>query len=634
METVNKEELADYKACCELLFEALGEVVSIHRFSPKPDEAGRFFRVNKAGCKLVGYTHDELLEMTPFDLLARRAPERLAAAHSQLCSEGHLQIEDAVVTKDGRSIPVEIHCRVCQIAGQQLVLSIIQNITERRKTELALRKSEEHLRTVADFTFNWESWFGPDGGLLWVSPSVERVAGYTPEQCFRIPDFMASLVCKEDLPTFRRGFADAVAGRSGEGVQFRFRRKDGEIRWASASYRPVLDGEGDCIGHRSCILDVTKNQMAESALRQSEERFRAILEQATEGFALIDEAGKVSAWNLALEKLTGLKRESVYDRPIWEIEFALLMADPRKPELGFQLLKRRWQKTLKNGQSPVLRVPEEARLQRRDGEVRYFERVVFPIDVEKRRLFGIFAHDTTERKRAEEALQASEAKLRALSRRIESVREEVQTRLAREIHDGIGQALSGMAMSLGWIGRKISATVDQEVQSELKSVEHVLAGLTSTVQDMTMRLRPRILDELGLHEALVTESQRFAARTNIQTTVDVSLERDALGNDAVTGVFRICQEALTNVYRHSGATSVHIGLQRRSRCVTLTVQDNGHGITDQQVLAPKSLGILGMQERALALGGQISVSGLPGVGTTVTLSLPMAAKVARRRRRS
>ncbi len=235
MEDAARESEARFR----LLFEAAGDVVAVHAPS-ESGGSGRFIQVNEAGCKLVGYHHDELLRMTPFDLMAGNGSPDLAAAQAKLRSEGQALFEDALIAKDGRSIPVEIHSRLCTLGGGPVILSIVRDITKRRGTESALRMSEEHLRTVADFTFNWESWFGPSGTLRWVSPSVQRVTGYSPEDCHAMPGFMMPLVCEEDRERFSQEFAAAEAGASGEGVVFRFRRKDGEVRWGSALRDPLI----------------------------------------------------------------------------------------------------------------------------------------------------------------------------------------------------------------------------------------------------------------------------------------------------------------------------------------------------------------------------------------------------------
>lgn len=629
-----EEDARENEARFRLVFEAASDVVTVHALPSESGGSGRFMQVNEAGCKLVGYHHDELLRMTPFDLMAGNGSPDLAAARAKLRSEGQALFEDALIAKDGKSIPVEIHSRLCTLGGGPVILSIVRDITKRRETENALRVSEEHLRTVADFTFNWESWFGPSGTLRWVSPSVQRVTGYSPEDCHAMRGFMMPLVCEEDREKLSQEFAAAVAGGSGEGVVFRFRRKDGEVRWASASYRPVLNAKGSCIGHRSCILDITKKRHAEMALRQSEEMSRAILEQAAEGFVLVDDSGVVSEWNLAMERLSGVERTAILGRFIWDVQFeSLLFPEPKTKDLH-KKLEQGWRTLLRTGQSPDLQRSIQATVLRADGELRTYERVLFPIDSGSKRVFGAIIHDTTEHRRAEEALRTSQDSLRALSRRIESIREEAQCQIAREIHDGIGQSVSGMAMSLGWIARRLPPTVESEVRRELKDMEAVLSGLTSKVQEMTMRLRPRILDELGLKEAITAEVQGFSERTSIHSTSSISLCRHALDGAGTTAVFRICQEALTNVYRHAKASAVHVSLGVQESRVLLTVSDNGCGITDEQGRAPKSLGILGMQERALALGGSLTVTGRPGAGTTVTLCLPVAHRPGRRRRQA
>jgi len=618
----------EHDALPDLLFvvDSKGRICDLH-----PD-FGTLFRLPSAN--FVGRTVSDFLPETTAAIIsdaiaeARQRGMNRGSVYPLDTPTGLRWFELSIVPWQGDKVP------------QGSLIAVARDITKRklaeddaREKELALRESEEHLRTVADFTFNWENWFDPSGALLWVSPSVERVTGYSPEDCYRMTGFFEPLVYEEDREDFRREFAVAAAGASGEGITFRFRRKDGEMRWASASYRSVLDVKGRRIGHRSCVLDITERRQAETALRQSEEMSRAILEQAAEGFVLINERGILSVWNLAMEKLSGVDRVDVLGRFIWDVQFELsVFLEQKTKELHAQL-KQKWHETLRTGQSSTLRKPVEATIMRADGESRTYERVLFPIDIGNRRMFGCLIHETTERNCTEEALRTSQARLRALSHRIESVREETQSQIAREIHDSIGQSVSGIAMSLGWIARMLSPTVDSEVSQELKDMETVLSGLTTKVQEMTMRLRPQILDDLGLKEAITVEVQGFSERTNIQGTVSVSLPPQALDAAGNTAVFRICQEALTNVYRHAKATAVLIVLYEQEDRILFAVSDNGCGITDEQVRAPKSLGILGMQERALALGGEIDFTGQPGAGTTVTLSLPIARKSGNRRRR-
>ena len=515
--------------------------------------------------------------------------------------------------------------------------SVVTDMIKRRSIKRTLRKADKPPPPELDAL--------PD--LLFVVDSKGRICDLHPDfgTLFRLPsaNFVGRTV-RDFLPeTAATIISDAIAEARQRGMHrgsvYPLDTPTG-LRWFELSIVPWHSDEVPKGSLIAVARDITKRKLAEDdarekalALRESEEMSRAILEQAVEGFVLINERGILSVWNLAMERLSGVDRADVLGRFIWDVQFELsVFLEQKTKELHAQL-KQKWHDILRTGQSSALRKPVEDTIMRIDGESRTYERVLFPIDIGNRRMFGCLIHETTERNCTEEALRTSQARLRALSRRRESVREETQSQIAREIHDSIGQSVSGISMSLGWIARRLSQTADSEVSRELKDMEAVLSGLTSKVQEMTMRLRPRILDDLGLKEAITAEVQGFAERTNIQCTVSVSLPPHALDDAGNTAIFRICQEALTNVYRHAKATAVLIVLYEQGGRILFAVSDNGCGITDEQVRAPKSLGILGMQERALALGGEIDFTGQPGAGTTVTLSLPIARKSGNRRRR-
>ncbi len=218
-----------------------------------------------------------------------------------------------------------------------------------------------------------------------------------------------------------------------------------------------------------------------------------------------------------------------------------------------------------------------------------------------------------------ERLRASEEMLRALAAREQSVREEERARIAREIHDQLGQALTGLKMDLTWLNARLPA--QKGVAEKVKSMFGLIDDTIQSVRKIATLLRPEVLDQLGLAAAVGWQAREFQARTGIRCKVSVPSDAVAAGPELSTAAFRIFQELLTNVARHARATRVDVALRADGGRLVLEVQDNGKGISEAEVSGSRSLGLLGMRERATAFGGSVEFAG--GKGTRVSVVLPL-----------
>ncbi len=227
-----------------------------------------------------------------------------------------------------------------------------------------------------------------------------------------------------------------------------------------------------------------------------------------------------------------------------------------------------------------------------------------------------------ERKRAEEELKASRQQLRALSARVLAAQEEERTRISREIHDELAQALTTLAFDLAWLGDKLSEE-EVAVQNKVKSMNQRVGETIKAVQRISTELRPGILDDLGLAAAVEWYLTDFQERTGIKCDLKTAPEELTLDDGRSTTVFRIVQEALTNIARHAGATEVQARLQEEPGRLLLEVRDNGRGITREQVSSNKSLGLTGMRERARLWKGSVTIKGTEGKGTVVSVEIPL-----------
>lgn len=228
------------------------------------------------------------------------------------------------------------------------------------------------------------------------------------------------------------------------------------------------------------------------------------------------------------------------------------------------------------------------------------------------------------RKKLEETLLDSQRRLRNLSASLQSIREEERKAIAREIHDELGQLLASIRF-----GVSLLADEYQDHQTLVKKtgeMENLIAAGIKTVQRISAELRPAMLDVLGLGDALEWQSQEFRKRTGIDCSITVLLLETKVHPDVATALFRIFQESLTNVQRHSQATKVEAQLVERSEYYTLTVRDNGKGITAEEISSPQSIGLIGMGERVLIIGGRMKLFGSPGQGTTLLVRTPVKPK--------
>ena len=316
-------------------------------------------------------------------------------------------------------------------------------------------------------------------------------------------------------------------------------------------------------------------------------------------------------------------------------DFAVILLDARMPGLdGFETARLIRERS-RSRHTPIIFVTgayEDLGSIFRGYEVGAVDYIVKPLDpqvlkskvsvfVELHAKSAALHQEIAERKRTEQQLRTSEENLRALAARLQSVREEEELRIAREVHDGLGQALTGLKMDLTWLAGKLQA--DQEpLAQKIESMFQLIDETIGSVRKIASGLRPELLDEAGLAAAIGWHARDFQQRTGIRCIVDAPSEANGLDAERSTAVFRVFQEVLTNVARHANATRVDVLLRSGEAGFTLEVRDNGKGFAPAVVHDPKSLGLLGMRERMLPFAGSVAINANPGKGTTVVVSVP------------
>lgn len=278
-----------------------------------------------------------------------------------------------------------------------------------------------------------------------------------------------------------------------------------------------------------------------------------------------------------------------------------------------------WQKALTETSLVKRRaIPREWHVRRKDGSQRDVDvRVARALD----RVIVTF-NDITDRKRAEETLKTSHRQLRELAARLQQAREEERAFIAREIHDELGQLLTGLKFDIKWLDKRLPSNAE-DLRKKIASILELVDESIQTVRRIATDFRPGVLDTLGLNAAIEWQAEEFQKRTGIECRINERMADPPADQQRATALFRIFQESLTNVARHSGATEVNVSLSRQNGSVVLQVKDNGRGITETEINHSRSVGLLGMRERAHLFGGEVHFSGVPNRGTTVTARIPL-----------
>ena len=262
----------------------------------------------------------------------------------------------------------------------------------------------------------------------------------------------------------------------------------------------------------------------------------------------------------------------------------------------------------------------EIRLQWRKSEPRPVQLAMNPLLSGGTRTVCLIASDLSEVKRAEQELRTSSEQLRNLAARLLTVREEEQTRIAREVHDKLGQSLTAVKMDLSWIAGRMSPR-NGPMLKRIRSTVRLADNLIKSVRRISTELKPGILD-LGLAAAIEWQLHEFQARTGIQCEL-LLLTEEVPPPEVSTALFRILQETLTNVARHAEATRVEVVKQKQRGRLVLQIRDNGRGFDPADPVVANSLGLLGMRERTAMIGGELKISSAPGKGTSVIVSIPL-----------
>lgn len=393
----------------------------------------------------------------------------------------HRQLEETIM-QSRNELEWQVKSRTTELQAANEKLR--HEIRIRQQQEQSLKEAEEKYRTVADYTYNWETWLNNNGEYIYVSPSCKRISGYTVEEFIQDPALLIRITHPEDRRRVEEHFAKAIKGEVHNGpFEFRILTRDGHERWIDHHSQPVFDSGGAFIGQRGSNQDITQRKVAEKILLDSQKH------------------------------------------------------------------------------------------------------------------------------------------LRQLSQRMEAITEAERTRIAREIHDELGHLLSALKYDMEGLVNRSELSVEH-LKNELEVMVDMVDSLIDSVRKIATELRPGILDHLGLFPAIEWQLKQFRLRTKICCSFSMEEMELSFDKNETNIIFRILQEMLTNITRHAEATHVDVLLSKTDTHFMMEVTDNGIGFQYDDYHQVNTLGLIGMKERALSIGGDIQINSKPGKGTKVRFLLP------------
>lgn len=462
---------------------------------------------------------------------------------------------------------------------------------------IALTESDQKYRSYIDNAPDGVFVTDETGKCLEVNNSACHISGYSKEYLIGMsfPDLFPEISAGEGWPRFQQlmktGFAE---------VEWMFRHKDGSARWGIMEAVKLSDIRFLCF-----IKDITARRLTEEKLQKEQLFTKALLDSIPGIFYLYTYPElRMVTWNKQHETLFGFEAHEMEGRHIteWLVPEARGVFLPSLDSL------------LEMGQASA-----EALVLAKDGRSIPFLLTAIRFESNGHKYLIGIGSDVTNRKLAEEKLEASLDQLRQLTQYIEKVREEERVAISRELHDDLGQALTAVKIDLGIIRKQVA---DKAIVGKMDKVSALVSDTIKTVQQLTSRLRPQIIDDLGLEAAIEWYTNEFAIRNDKEVILEIKSDIE-ISSVASHMIFRIMQESLTNIARHAQAGIVEIELSNTSENIHFRISDDGIGITESDIQSSKSFGIMSMMERAVSLGGTFHIAPRQGRGTSIQLTIPI-----------
>jgi PAS domain S-box-containing protein len=545
------------------------------------DDRGRYLDANRSALEFLESERKQLIGSVAWHF-SPPGTDREPNGQSPLMGRGTIETDYFV---QGRTKTLLLNVVPLTISDEMIVYCIGQDITKRREAEKALQESEQKYRSLVESTEDSIYLVDQDCTYLFMNNRhlakldlpIDDVIGKTYKECH----------FEQEIEEFTQKVSEVF--KMGKSLWHEYKSpRDG--RHFLRTLSPVKEPGGRVIAVTVVSKDITERRLAEEAVRESEKKYRRLFATVPDAVMISDvETGDFIDVNDSALLLYGYSK-----RDFLKLRFSDITAEQDKWQV---LIDEVLAAKLTRG--PLLFHKKKA------GRAFPAEISASTFGLMGRKVICCLVRDVTERVNAEDELKKSREQLRDLSTYLQSAREQERTSIAREVHDDLGQTLTALKMDLSWLNKKLPKGQDALVE-KTNAMTDLIDSSIQSVQRISSELRPGLLDDLGLTAAIEWQSEEFENRSGIICEVNFDPEDIVLDKNLATTIFRIFQETLTNVARHANASQVRVDLI--------------------QLSDPKAFGLIGMRERAFVWGGEVHIASVPKGGTTVEVSIPMAAR--------
>ncbi len=564
--------------------------------------------VNRAFIKMMGGTDSgQFLNQGIFELIHPDSMETSTRDMDKLFKGEPIGSTMLKVFKLNEDLAhVELKGMITSFNGDDAIMASIRDITDKVIAEEQLRESQLSLSKAQEIAQlgSWEYQY--DKQKLIFSDECRILFGFNKEEEITVKKYWDTLH-PDDLEWVKTSWQLAKSNYSNFQAVYRIIYQGGKIRYVREQAEFITDENGVLINAIGTVLDITDATLAEQQLRESEKRLGKAQEIAhLGGWDENHETGEIY-WSEEFRRIFGVDLdEKIGQGRFWDFVH---------PD-DLDWMKKRWIQAEKE------MVPYQGvfRILLKDGTVKYINETAEFIQNADGKLLKSMGtiHDETQ-------VREYQDQLRKLSSHLQNLQEEERGRIAREIHDELGQNLTSINMDIEYLKNRGKDGADEKILSRLKSLGRLVDHTIQTTRRISQELRPSILDDLGLKSAIEWQVSQFKNRSNLKYHVNIPEDED-FSKEQSTAIFRITQEALTNIARHADASEVDVQLQLNSSTINLEIKDNGKGFSENGTKAKTHFGIFGMKERASMLGGSLSIFSTPKKGTRVNLELPLKNK--------
>lgn len=572
------------------------------------DKEGIVLYANEAISTMIGYRQEELLGKRDIDFMFLENDIQVMLNRSADRLRGISEKYEMQLVSKSRGIiwarisASPVYNTLGEVIGSQ---GVIMDITDQKNLEISLMQEREKWKSLVENIPDYVGTTDLDYNITFINRSFKHAS---------TKELFGKSIMEVVDPFFRKRLKELLdtlkITREPTGLELTLTDKFGIQHWFITHYSPVVvKNKVDSI--IAIASEITALKEIEASLRKSNEKWRSLFDNAPDLIVIMNADMKIQVQNTMAEHY-------------WPVEDAkrnfirLFQENESEPvSKAINLLK-------KSGERQVVEVCQKS------GENSICFVLRFSL-VNKSDLNGdilVIATDITKRKEAEQKLNYSYSKLRELTEHLERVRNDEKKRISMEIHDGLGQELTAIKLDLHWLQELVQKNLDESdtfsfIDDKLDSLISKTGHTIESMRRISYQLMPVILDKMGLEPALEWLVRGYKDKNKINCRLTIDLKEIRLHNDISSSVYRIVQEALTNIVKHSKATSVTIRLITTKKTINLTIRDNGIGISQKDIEKTGSIGLFSIQERIRSLNGEIKIEGSTNRGTIINIKIPI-----------